>query len=149
MTEEKINLFVKDFLFLTGISLEKRLRSGDNESGKLEAFVNRVEMIIEEEIKTRNPNYTRQLNHGLITELQKEAIYKAMLEQATYIFSVGDMTMISGYDPVTGIMTPLNEIRKRTLSPMAKKILTNAGLFYSGIGQRTQGGYQEQRSGWR
>ena len=79
-----------------------------------------IEMMIEEEIKTRNPNYKRWKERGL-TEVQEDAIYRAILEQAAYVFVVGDMNFISGYDPVSGVMTPLNEIRKRQFSPMAIK----------------------------
>ncbi len=147
MTEEKVKTFAKDFLFRTGIDLEKRLPANDLESNKINAFVNRIEMMIEEEIKTRNPNYVRLKRKGL-SEIQNDAIYRAILEQAAYVFVVGDMNFISGYDPVSGVMTPLNEIRKRQFSPMAIKILTNVGLFYSGIGGRTRGGYLEERDGW-
>lgn len=147
MTEEKIKTFAKDFLFRTGLDLEKRLPANDLETNKVDAFVNRIEMMIEEEIKTRNPNYAIWKARGL-SEVQEDAIYRAILEQAAYVFVVGDMNFISGYDPVSGNITPLNEIRKRQFSPMAIKILTNVGLFYSGIGNRTRGGYLEERDRW-
>lgn len=139
MTEEKIKTFAKDFLFRTGLDLEKRLPANDLETNKVDAFVNRIEMMIEEEIMARNPNYVRLKRKGL-SEIQNDAIYRAILEQSAYVFMVGDMNFISGYDPVSGVMTPLNEIRKRQLSPMAKKILTNAGMFYAGIGYSTNVG---------
>ena len=41
----------------------------------------------------------------------------------------------------------LEELRKRAFSPMAKKVLTNAGLFYAGIGYSTNVG--PDRTGWR
>lgn len=147
MTEEKIKTFAKDFLFRTGLDLEKRLPANDLETNKVDAFVNRIEMMIEEEIKTHNPNYKRWKERGL-SEAQEDAIYRAILEQAAYVFVVGDFNFMSGYDPVSGTITPIDELRKRSFSPLAKKILTNAGLFYAGLGRRSQGGYAERRSGW-
>lgn len=132
MTEEKIKTFTKDFLFRTGIDLEKRLPANDLETNKVDAFVNRIEMMIEEEIMARNPSYRRWKERGL-SEAQEDAIYRAILEQAAYVFVVGDFNYISGYDPISGTLTPIDELRKRTLSPQAKKILMNAGLFYAGL----------------
>ena len=48
--------------------------------------------------------------------------------------------------PITGVMTPLEDTQ-RAVSPMAKKVLTNAGLFYAGIGYSTNVG--PDRTGWR
>lgn len=146
MTEEKIKTFAKDFLFRTGLDLEKRLPANDLETNKVDAFVNRIEMMIEEEIKTRNPNYAIWKARGL-SEPQLDAIYSATIEQAIYMFSVGDFNLMSGYDPITGVMTPLEELRKRAFSPMAKKVLTNAGMFYAGIGYSANVG--PDRTGWR
>jgi len=146
MTESKIEQFAKDFKFITGMDLERRLPDNDFDTNKVASFVNRCEMLVEEEIKARNPNYAIWKARGL-SEPQLDAIYRATIEQAIYMFSVGDFNLMSGYDPITGVMTPLEELRKRAFSPMAKKVLTNAGLFYAGIGYSTNVG--PDRTGWR
>jgi hypothetical protein len=142
MTTAEIIEFEKDMLTQYDVTLQTKLSGGNN---KIAAFANRVEMIVDEEIKANCPNY---LESELET-LQTTAIWNAKLEQAFYLINNYDMTIISGVDPQTGQIMPIDEIRKRAFSPMAKKILSNAGLFYSGIGAWNGDSYGYSRRGWR
>ena len=58
-----------------------------------------------------------------------------MLEQGYYLTENYDMNIVSGFDPVSNTVIPIDEIRKRAFSPLAATILRNVGLFYAGIGQ--------------
>lgn len=142
MTATEIIKFENDMLTQYDVNLQTKLAGGNN---KIAAFANRVEMIVDEEIKERCPNY---LESELET-LQTDAIWNAKLEQAFYLINNYDMTIISGVDAQTGQIMSIDEIRKRAFSPMAKKILSNVGLLYSGIGAWNGDSYGFSRRGWR
>ena len=142
MTTAEIIEFEKDMLTQYDVNLQTKLQGGNN---KIAAFANRVEMIVDEEIKANCPNY---LESELET-LQTTAIWNAKLEQAFYLINNYDMNIMSGIDPQTGQIMSIDEIRKRAFSPMAKKILSNAGLLYSGIGAWNGDSYGFSRRGWR
>jgi hypothetical protein len=144
MEQVKINQFKNDMLTQYGINLSTLL-SGEGEKEKI--FINRVEMIVLEEIKSNNPTFRLDLM-GL---LELDAIYKAELEQAYYLCQNNnyDMNTAIGYDPINNTVVPINEIRKRAFSPLSKKILTNAGLFYRGLGNNKVDSYAYTRGFWR
>lgn len=145
MTKEKIELFKEDFRKANAFNLEDKFLPEN--PLEVDAFINRVEMIVEQEIMTRCPRYVVIKND--ISENQKNAIWNAIIEQAQYMIAIGDVNLMSGYDPVTNQITPINELRKRRFSPLAKVILTNSGLFYRGITNRRGSKYMLERSTWR
>lgn len=139
MTYEQIEKFKEDYFTKTG----RVLTVDYNESPeKVNALINRTEMLIDSVITSRSPNYLRNKTKGQIPDFQKETIWQAMLEQIQHILTLGDFTMVSGIDPVTGGVIPLQEIVKRYFSPIVMILLKNAGLFYSGVGNpRRRGDY--------
>ena len=58
MTEEKLQLYINDFRLKYGITLDTHLKG--NGDRKAEAFAERVEMIVLEEIKSKNPSYKEE-----------------------------------------------------------------------------------------
>lgn len=134
MTEKKIEEFANDFYSQYGIQLENAI-SG-NQPNKVMAFVNRIERVVYEEIKERCPTFRPEK----LSEMQLNAIWRACLEQAYYMLNNYDMNIFSGIDPVSSVVIPIEEIRKRSFSALAKRILLNAGLFYAGIYRRTSTG---------
>lgn len=122
-TQEFSNDMMKNY----DINLDTQLEGSSN---KVDAFYNRVQMIVMLEIKSNNPNF----RENKITEKQKEAIWKAILEQAYYMINNYDMNIVSGFDPISNSTVSIEEIRKRAFSPLARKILLTSGLLYRGIG---------------
>jgi len=135
--------FEKAFEEKTGVILSQTLGS----SNAVTVFKNRTTTMITEYVKEQYPNY----DITLLTELQTTAITNAIIEQGFYMISTGvDLTTYLGIDSVTGNITPLDEIKKRTISPFAKKILKNAGLMYKGYGRSSvMTTYDETRRFWR
>lgn len=134
MTKDKTQDFSNDMRTKYDIILDIALKGTDN---KVSAFFNRVEMVIMLEIQTQNPMF----REDRITPKQKEAIWKAMLEQGAYIIYTGDTNLMSGYDPISNSAIPIEQLRERAFSPLARKILLTSGLLYRGIGNRSYDGY--------
>ncbi|MFA6333911.1 MAG: hypothetical protein WCX22_13235 [Methanoregula sp.] len=142
MTETEIKEFENDMLITYGVNLSATL---PGEQGKVTVFANRVEMIVHEEIKNRCPS----IRFSELETSQTAIIYKAILEQAYYMVNNYDMTVVSGFDPVNNSVVPIQEIQKRTFSPLARQILKNGGLLYSGMGKMGQDTAAYERSFWR
>ena len=128
--------FKKDMLNKYGIDLDIELTKLKITS---DIFYERIDEYIKEEIKTVNST------SDLDNEVYEAIIYKAVLEQASYVIINGDITTAMGIDFQTGQMMALNEIRKREMSPNARRILKNAGLFYSGISYESENDYLFRR----
>lgn len=127
MTENRIQKFANDFYQQFGLNLEQQIPG--NQPNKLIAFANRIERIVYEEIKEKCPTF----RHTRLSAMQRDAIWRVCLEQAYYQLTNYDMNVFVGIDPVSGSTIPLDEIRGRAFSPLARKMLVNAGLFYAGI----------------
>jgi len=143
MTELEVNEIEEKFNKNTGMNLTAECSKNEQLHLTTYGFVNRVEKIIKEEIKSRSPNI--DLND--LSALQTAALEDAILEQITYVLVNGDYSLIVGYDTANNSLAELKELRKRQWSPLAVKILTNAGLFYGGLDPRgrypcfDEGGY--------
>lgn len=116
--------FQIDYEAYAGVSLAtviSRLRT------KVEPFINRVETIVNQKIKEYNPKI---FDVSGSIQLYQNADYKqALLEQALYLINTGDASLMTGFDPVTNVLVPLDELRKRQFSPLAFMILENSGLL--------------------
>lgn len=139
--KKTVHDFENDFRNNYDINLQTELSGGDK---KVDSFFYKVKLVVEEEIKSNNPT----LQFDSLKEKQKEQLWKAVLEQANYMFHNYDMNIVSGYDPISNSVVSVDEIRKRSFSPFAKKILLNAGLLYRGLANHEYG-YQARRRGWR
>lgn len=142
LTTTQIEQFKQDYRIKTGFELD--VIKGSDEKAK--AFINRVYMIVLQKVRSYQPEF--DINDSETTEHQKAIIWAAMLEQAEYMIVVGDFYLMSGYDPVTGQLTPKAELEKRAFSDLARTILGNAGLLYRGIRKRSASSYLEERSYW-
>lgn len=139
MNDLEIRKFCNEFLKRTGVELSVQLPGGDDDAGKIERFINRVNDIIEAEIWKYNPHF--RLDR--LDEFQKEQLLKAQIEQGLYLLSTGDLSLISGYDPINATFVPVDELRKRAFSPLARQYLMRAGLLYRGIGNVRTNKYYE------
>lgn len=131
MTGELIEQFRNDYFKKTGRPFAVDFGSTPEQEV---AFINRAEWLIDSVISSHSPNYVMQKSKNAIPEYQKNVIWEAILEQVVYMMLVGDATLMSGIDPVTGAVIPIEEIKKRYISPIVLDNLKNSGLFYSGIG---------------
>lgn len=131
MTGERIEQFRNDYFKRTGRAFA--VDYGDAPEKEV-AFINRVEMMIDMAIAKKSPKYVMLKSQNAIPEFQKDVIWNAILEQAQYVMLIGDLTFMSGIDPVTGSVIPWDEILKRYMSPLVLSMLESYGLFYSGIG---------------
>lgn len=100
-------------------------------------FTKRIALIITEEIKSRSAKARRLIIDGKLTATQFLAIKEAILEQMFYTINAGDYSLIIGFNPDQNSLVNLQELRARQFSPLAIKILKNAGLFYAGLDGRT------------
>lgn len=134
MTEKEINQFISDFQIKTGINLDVHLVGTDG--NKTSSFVRRMNQLVLLEIRNQNPMYKEER----VTSKQKKAIWEATLEQAEYVLNTGDTNLMAGYDPITNSAIPIEELRKRAFSPLARKILLISGLLYRGVGSPSHNG---------
>lgn len=118
--------FNNDIMLKYDVNLDIQLKGSSN---KVNVFFERVKMIVYQEIKSNNPSF----NEADLDDVVKDELWNAILEQAYYLIYNYDMNIVGGFDPITGATVPIDEIRKRSFSPLAKTILTNAGLLYRGI----------------
>jgi len=124
--------FEADMLSKKGMNLSTRIEDDDDAPNKVERFIDRALMLVETEVRT----YNKRFDYKSVSQPQKDAFYNACLEQALYLYLLGDMSLISGYDPINNTVISIEEIRKRATSPIAKQILLNDGLLYRGINDR-------------
>lgn len=132
MTVKEANKFIAEYAGYTGKDLNELVKSHPQLSMLLSdgvALVNRVERILQEEIKSRSPLTVIEK----MSVMQAAAFRNAMTEQITYIIAGGDFSLLTGYNDVDNTSLSVKEIRAKQFSPLAIKILSNAGLLYSGL----------------
>lgn len=135
MTGDRIEQFRNDYFKKTGRPFAVDFGASPEQEV---AFINRAEWLIDSVISSHSPNYIMQKSKNAIPEYQKNVIWEAILEQVVYMMLVSDTTLMSGIDPVTGTVIPIEEIKKRYISPIVLDILKSSGLFYNGIGTRSR-----------
>ena len=139
--------FVDDFIQKTGIDLKQRLNNGEYDTIQLNSFIDECGELVLYYIKANNPMY----NEDHLEDLQVDAIWDAMLDQAHYLVKNQnyDLTMSMGINPTTGQMLDIREMEKRYLAPRSRMKLMNAGLLYRGITSGRYSKYLEERMYWR
>jgi hypothetical protein len=136
MTPEQANKFVDELNAYAGFDLASEIEQFPQLKTTTVAFVNRAELLIEQEIKARAARYNPELRSAV----QIAAVKTAIFEQIIYMIVAGDFTLLTGYDETTNGLADIRELRKRTFAPMAIKVLENAGLLYGGMRSRFQFG---------
>lgn len=102
------------------------------QSKKVERFLLRTTAIIESYIFASNPNYV----YENLTQKQLADFDNALLEQGYYMLKAGDVSLMAGFDPVTNAMINLDDLRRRTVAPLAISYLQRCGILYRGIKSR-------------
>ena len=123
-----------------GIDLQIELPNGDNESGKVAAYLARIENRLEAWI---NANYFYNVTRfwETLNNNQKEQYKYALLEQAYYVLRMGDISVDSGYDKERGIIAGRSTINELSVAPNAMLHLENGGFLNTRIVKR--GGYYQ------
>ena len=123
-----------------GIDLQIELPNGDNESGKVAAYLTRIENRLEAWI---NANYFYNVTQfwETLNNNQKEQYKYALLEQAYYVLRMGDISVDSGYDKERVIIAGRSTINELSVAPNAMLHLENGGFLNTRIVKR--GGYYQ------
>lgn len=123
-----------------GIDLQIELPNGDNESGKVAAYITRIENRLEAWI---NANYFYNVSQfwETLNNNQKEQYKYALLEQAYYVLRMGDISVDSGYDKERGVIAGRSTINELSVAPNAMLHLENGGFLNTRIVKR--GGYYQ------
>lgn len=96
-------------------------------------YMDRIHLIILEEIKARSPQSGRLIAKEKLSAIQILAIKNAIVEQAFYTLYAGDYSLIIGFNPDTNSLADLKQLKARQFSTLAIKTLRNAGLLYAGL----------------
>ena len=133
----------EDFKMYFGIDLENALEDDDNPSNKVNAFLKRVE---DRMMAFINANFYRNvdLEYPEFTDYQKEQYKLALLEQANYVLTQGDISVDSGYDIAEGVKASRKTLHELKISDNAKEHLILCGLWNRHIKNRGRSGYD----GW-
>ena len=117
-----------DFRDYFGIDLELELKTSSNPSDVANAFI----MRIEDRVATfLDAEFYRQVDREYpeFNDYQKEHYWKALLEQAIYVFKNGDISVDSGYDYEHGEIVSNNTLKAKTIAPNCKQHLLLCGLW--------------------
>lgn len=127
-----------DFKMYFGIDLEAELKTNDNPSDEVNAFLLRIENRMCAFI---NANFYKNVDIDFkkFTDYQKEHYKLALLEQANYVLTQGDISVDSGYDVESGIKASREDLVKISISPNARNELILCGLWNRKIKNRGRG----------
>ena len=127
-----------DFKMYFGIDLEAELKTNDNPSDEVNAFLLRIENRLSAFI---NATFYKNvdIDYKNFTDYQKEHYKLALLEQANYVLTQGDISVDSGYDVESGIKASREELVKISISPNTMNELILCGLWNRKIKNRGRG----------
>lgn len=132
----------EDFKAYFGIDLNAELKEDDNPSNTVNAFLIRVEDRIEGYL---DATFYRRVEreYPTFTDYQKKRYKLALLEQAYYVLTQGDISRDSGYSLEEGIKASRGQINSIKISDNTKEELLLCGLWCRKIRNRSRGGLDE------
>ena len=132
-----------DFKMYFGIDLDHELKSDDNPSNTSNAFLYRIETRIASFL---DANFYRNVDmeYGEFTDYQKLHYKLALLEQAYYVLTQGDISVDSGYSMEEGLKASRKDLHTLKISDNAKEELLLCGLWCRKIKNRARG----ELDGW-
>jgi len=121
-----------DFKNYWGIDLDLELRDQGTEldSSKSMMFLIQVEDRLESWIDS---NTFRNYTWDELSGDDREAMQKAVLAQAMYVFKNGNLSLDSGYDPQRGSVIAKKDLQNIEVCSEAVDILKAAGLYSRSI----------------
>lgn len=126
-----------DFKQYFGIDLNYELKEDDNPSNTVNAFLTRIETRMETFL---DANFYRKIDqeYPTFTDYQKKHYKLALLEQAYYVLTQGDISVDSGYNFEEGIKASRDELHKIKISDNCKEELLLCGLWCRKINSRVR-----------
>lgn len=133
-----------DFKQYFGIDLEAELKEDDNPSNTVNAFLLRIETRMETFL---DANFYRNIEREFpnFTDYQKKHYKLALLEQAYYVLTQGDISVDSGYNFEEGIKASREQLHTIKISDNCKEELLLCGLWCRKIRNKIRGGFND---GW-
>ena len=132
-----------DFKAYWGIDLESELKTNDNPSDEIDAFLHRVEVRIATHLDAKFYRNV-DMEYPNFTDYQKEHYKYALLEQAHYMLTQGDLASDSGYDVNEGEKISRGKIKSIYFSEPCIEHLILCNLWCRKIRNRARGGL----NGW-
>jgi hypothetical protein len=122
-----------------GKDLGAELKTDDNPSNEVDAFLYRVEKRMEAFL---NANFYKNIEqeYPKFSDYQKEHYKIALLEQSMYILTQGDISLDSGYEQAEGIKATREQLHKIKMCDNAREELMLCGLWSGKIKTRSRGG---------
>lgn len=132
-----------DFKAFWGIDLEAELKTNDNPSDEVDSFLRRVEIRIATHLDAK---FYRNIDdeYPTLTDYQKEHYKYALLEQAHYMLTQGDLASDSGYDVNDGEKASRDKLKSIYFSEPCIEHLILSGMWCRKIRNRSRGGL----NGW-
>jgi hypothetical protein len=118
----------EEFKLATGIDLDNTLKDDADPTGKVDRFIDKCCSLVDEFIRSYNKHYKPEE----LSTFKTDKLKKAEMEQAEYILANSDLTKIGPYDEINNLQIPEIDF-DRFISPVTRRILTNAGLLYRGL----------------
>lgn len=124
-----------DFKMYFGIDLDVELKDDDNPSNKVNAFLVRIENRVEAYL---NGAFYRnvEMEYPTFTDYQKKHYKLALLEQAYYVLTQGDISVDSGYSQDEGVKISRKHIDEIKIGSNAKDELLLCGVWCRKIKNR-------------
>lgn len=117
-----------DFENYWGVDLDARLKDNgsENDSNKANLFLMRVEDRL---LAWIDANTFRTYRWEEVGGKDRDALQKAILIQAMYVFRNGDISTDSGYDPQRGIVAAKKDLQLIEICDAAIDILKTSSLY--------------------
>lgn len=122
-----------DFYNYWSIDLNAEQKNKDNVSNKTNLFLLRVEDALLDWIDSRS---FRRIQWEDLGPEQMDALQRAIITHAMYIYRNTDVSLDSGYDPEKGVIISIEQIKAIQVSPAVENILISKGILNLKIGNR-------------
>jgi hypothetical protein len=122
-----------DFYNYWSIDLNAEQKNKDNVSNKTNLFLLRVEDALLDWIDSRS---FRRIQWEDLGPEQMDALQRAIITHAMYIYRNTDVSLDSGYDPEKGVVISIEQIKAIQVSPAVENILISKGILNLKIGNR-------------
>lgn len=116
-----------DFRTKTGYNLEQELPDDQDPSTKVDRFLLNIDTQIIDFIEANS----RSFDKTDLSQAQEDIINRAVVLQAEYVITNGDLRAKSGLNEITGADISA-QLRKLEISPAAKRLL-NQKIIYRGL----------------
>jgi hypothetical protein len=115
-----------DYFKFFGVELSYELQDNDNVGEKVNAFIFRIETIVESFIQAE---LFKDFKFDEMTDFQQTHFKLGILEQINYVIRNSDVSGDSGYDPQQGMVANRDYLKGITISPNSIRHFMIAGIW--------------------